>query len=58
LISQLGIEKQEFSGRPLDGTYRLKIWDRPALVWSRVEDVQLVLKYRYWSRIDSAPGGN
>lgn len=55
LLSQLGVEKREFMGRPLDGSYRLRIWDRPALDWSRVEDIQLVLQYRYWSKIDVAP---
>ena len=49
IITQLGIEQQARSGRQLDGTYRLKIWDRPGLVWSRIEDIQLVLKYHSWS---------
>ncbi|MEM9074141.1 MAG: methyl-accepting chemotaxis protein, partial [Myxococcota bacterium] len=40
----------EFFGRPLDGTYRVRVYDTDALVWERVQDVQLVLDYRYWSR--------
>lgn len=51
LLAQPSIEKAEFRGRPLDGTYGLKIWDRPGLVWERLEDVQIVLRYRYWSHI-------
>jgi hypothetical protein len=52
LISQPGIQRIEFQGRPLDGRYRLRIWDNPALQWSAVQDVQIVLQYRYWSRVE------
>jgi hypothetical protein len=52
MLSQPGIEKPELRGRPLDGNYRLRIWDSASLDWSRIEDIQVVLKYRYWSRID------
>ena len=51
LLSQPGILKTEFLGRPLGGTYRLRIWETPALMWDRLEDVQIVLKYRYWSAV-------
>jgi hypothetical protein len=51
LITQPGIEKEELRGRPLDGTYRLRIWDTPALKWDRLTDVQVIVKYRYWSQI-------
>ena len=47
--------KTELRGRPLDGIYRLRIYDTPALHWDRLEDVQIVLKYHYWSRI-ATPG--
>ena len=57
MLAQPGIEKVEFRGRPLDGSYRLRIWDNGSLQWDRLEDVQLVLKYRYWSRIARQPGG-
>jgi len=57
MLAQPGIEKGEFRGRPLDGSYRLRIWDNGQIRWDRLEDVQLVLKYRYWSRIDRQPGG-
>ena len=51
LLSQPGVEKPEYRGRPLDGSYRFRIWDSPYLVWNQLEDVQFVLKYRYWSNI-------
>ncbi len=52
LLTQPGIEKTEFRGRPLDGSYRLRIWDSPSLHWDKVDDVQLILKYHYWSVVD------
>jgi hypothetical protein len=55
LLFQPGVLKPEYRGRPLDGSYRLRIWDSPFLVWNRLEDLQLVLKYRYWSRIEPQP---
>ena len=58
LLSQAGVEKTEYRGRPLDGTYRFRIWDSPQLQWNRLEDVQLVLKYRYWSAIQRQASGN
>ncbi|MBI2895321.1 MAG: hypothetical protein HYY06_17330 [Deltaproteobacteria bacterium] len=44
--------KQELRGRPLMGHYTLRIWDDPALNWENVEDVQLVFRYRYWTRFE------
>jgi hypothetical protein len=58
LLSQPGITHQELRGRPLDGAYRLRIWDSPALQWDHVDDVQVVLQYHYWSRVDRQPGSN
>ena len=52
LVGESPIMKTELVGRPLSGTYRLRIKDHPALVWQNVEDVQLMLDYRYWSRVD------
>ncbi|HMR73851.1 MAG TPA: hypothetical protein PKD61_02025, partial [Polyangiaceae bacterium] len=51
LLSQPAFEKIEFRGRPIEGSYRVRIFDKPSLRWNKVEDIQLVLKYRYWSRI-------
>ncbi len=51
LVSQPGIQRIEFQGRPLDGAYLLRIWDSPALKWDHLQDVQIVLDYLYWSEI-------
>lgn len=42
--------RTELRGRPLSGTYLLRIWDDPTLAWENVEDIQIVLNYRYWTR--------
>lgn len=55
LLSQSAFEKNEYRGRPLDGSYRLRIHDKPSLRWNKIEDIQFVLKYRYWSRITLQP---
>jgi hypothetical protein len=34
----------------MSGHYTLRIWDTPGFVWDRVRDVQLAVKYRYWTR--------
>jgi hypothetical protein len=41
--------REEFRGRPLEGTYRLRIYDVEGLDWSKLEDVQIALRYRYWT---------
>jgi hypothetical protein len=51
LLAQPQVTKPEFRGRPLSGSYRLRIYDQPSLVWHQIEDIQLVWTYRYWSRI-------
>jgi hypothetical protein len=56
-LTQPSILKPEFRGRPLDGGYRLRIWDSPGLMWNRLEDVQIILNYRYWSAIQKQSGG-
>ncbi len=57
LLAQPGIQHVEMRGRPLDGVYRLRIWDSPALQWSHLKDVQIVLNYRYWSEIVASAVG-
>ncbi len=57
LVSQSGIEHEEFSGRPLDGEYTLRIWDSPDLDWNNLEDIQLVVNYEYWSQIQTSATG-
>jgi len=41
--------REEFRGRPLEGSYRLSIFDVDGLDWSQLEDVQIALRYRYWT---------
>ena len=56
MVSEPPFLKPEFTGRPLSGNYRLRIKDSPALIWEHVDDVQLLVNYRYWSRVDKAFG--
>jgi hypothetical protein len=42
--------KTELKGRPIEGTYTLRVYDSPALRWERIKDLQLVWKYHYWTR--------
>jgi len=42
--------RNEFQGRPLDGTFVLRVWEEPSLNFDALEDVQLALTYRYWTR--------
>jgi hypothetical protein len=55
LLNQNGILKPELRGRPIDGLYQLRIYDSPALRWENLQDIQIVLNYRYWSRV-ATPG--
>lgn len=40
--------RDEFQGRPMAGTLVLRVWDDPRFAFDRLEDVQLLLNYRYW----------
>jgi hypothetical protein len=42
--------REELRGRPLDGTFVLKIWDEPGVDFGAIEDVQIILDYRYWTK--------
>ena len=44
--------RTELNGRPLDGSFVLRIWEEPGVDFSKIEDVQVVLNYRYWTRFD------
>jgi len=57
LLSQPAFTKVELRGRPLDGSYSLRIWDTPSLHWDHLEDVQVVLGYRYWSQVKTQQDG-
>jgi hypothetical protein len=42
--------RPELEGRPLDGTFTVRVWEEPGVNVDAIEDVQLLLKYRYWTR--------
>jgi hypothetical protein len=46
--------KDGLRGRPLQGEYLLRIWDTGELSWSKIEDIQIVWKYRYWTQMGSS----
>ncbi|HHH31100.1 MAG TPA: hypothetical protein ENK57_22515 [Polyangiaceae bacterium] len=41
---------RELRGRPLPGQYVIRVWDAPGVNFEGIEDVQIVLDYRYWTR--------
>jgi hypothetical protein len=41
--------KKEFRGRPLEGSYILRVYSVPSLAWDNLEDIQLLIHYRYWT---------
>lgn len=43
---------RELAGRPLTGSYELRVWEEPGVRFDRLEDVQLILDYRFWTRLD------
>jgi hypothetical protein len=43
--------RSEFRGRPLDGNFALRVWDEGITI-DAIQDVQLYIKYRYWTRFD------
>lgn len=55
LIGGADFTKGAFHGRPLTGMYTLRIYESPQMRWENVEDIQLVLNYRYWSRVKRNP---
>jgi hypothetical protein len=42
----------EFKGRPLDGQFVIRVWEDDQFSFEKIQDVQLVLKYRYWTRFN------
>jgi hypothetical protein len=40
----------EFRGRPLDGNFVLRVWEEPGFDFNAIQDVQVLLNYRYWTR--------
>ena len=43
-------ERSEWWGRPLAGSYVLEIESRPETNWRNLENVQVLLRYHYWTR--------
>jgi hypothetical protein len=43
-------QRVSLMGRPLQGTFEVRIYDTPELAWNNVEDIQLVLGYHFWTR--------
>lgn len=44
--------RPELQGRPLDGNFTVRVWDEPGVNISAIQDIQLVLKYKYWTRFE------
>lgn len=44
--------QRQFRGRPLTGNYTLRVWDEPGVNFHGIDDVQLLLNYRFWTRFD------
>lgn len=44
--------RSEFSGRPLDGNFVLRVWEDDGVDFTALQDVQLVLNYRYWTKFN------
>jgi hypothetical protein len=44
--------RTELRGRPIEGAYTLRIYDTEGLDFSKLEDVQLMMSYRYWTRLE------
>lgn len=40
----------EFRGRPLTGMYIVRVWDDGVVNFDAIEDIQILLDYRYWTR--------
>ena len=44
--------RDELQGRPLDGNFAIRIWEEEGVNFDAIEDVQLILNYRYWTRFN------
>jgi hypothetical protein len=44
--------RREFAGRPLDGNFMIRVWEEPGVSFDDIEDVQIILNYRYWTRFE------
>lgn len=44
--------RTELNGRPLDGSFTLRIWEEEGVDNAQIEDVQLIVNYRYWTKFE------
>jgi len=44
--------RHEFEGRPLDGNFVVRVWEEDGVDFGSIQDLQLVLKYRYWTKFN------
>ena len=44
--------RSELRGRPLDGNFVIRVWDEPGVDFNAIRDIQIELKYRYWTRFE------
>lgn len=44
--------RYELRGRPLTGAYVIRIWDTGEVNFNEIEDIQVLLGYRYWTRFN------
>jgi len=44
--------RKEFQGRPLDGNFVVRVWEEPGVNFDAIQDIQLILNYRYWTRFN------
>ncbi|MFZ5894933.1 MAG: hypothetical protein ACOY0T_27990 [Myxococcota bacterium] len=44
--------RTELQGRPLDGNFVIRVWDQDGVDFDAIQDVQILLKYRYWTRFN------
>lgn len=44
--------QSQLRGRPMTGSYILRVWQEPGVNFHGIEDVQLVLNYGFWTRFE------
>lgn len=44
--------RSELQGRPFDGNFVIRVWEEPGMTFDALEDVQFLIKYRYWTKFD------
>lgn len=51
-ILEDGCEDSDGVGETLHGKFLVRVWDDEKFDFNQIKDVQLVLKYRYWTRFN------